>query len=112
MFQLTITNTSPITIPGDINLSAAYPSTCLTFLEGNPTPTYQSTDSVEWGELRPDGLASGETFSVTASFEAVAGCTDTVRQNTTLSYYLTGIASDASFKVLTDTVYLPTVLRP
>jgi uncharacterized repeat protein (TIGR01451 family) len=111
-FRLAVTNTSPITIPDDVNLSATYPSGCLTFSGGNPTPTYQYAGHAEWYGLRPDGLAPGETFSVTVDLGAVSGCTDFIRQNTGLSYYLTGTASDTSFKVLTDTVYLPTILRP
>jgi hypothetical protein len=111
-FRLAVTNTSPITIPDDINLSTSYPSSCLTFLDGNPTPTDQYTGNAAWYGLKPDGLAPGETYSVTVDLEAVTGCTDVVRQSTYLSYLLTGTGARASFKVLTDTVYLPTVVRP
>ena len=111
-FRLAVTNTGSITIPDDINLSVSYPDSCLTFAAGNPTPTAQSAGYAAWYGLKPDGLTPGETFSTTVDLEAVTDCTDTVLQNTSLTYIFTGSGSSTPIKVLPPTVYLPTVLRP
>jgi len=111
-FQLAITNTSPVAIPGDINLQATYLSGCLNFLDANPTPTSQSSGQVQWYGLQPGGLAPGETYSVTVNLQAISGCTDKLHQSTLISYYFTGTGSDASYTIYSDFLYLPLILRP
>jgi hypothetical protein len=110
-FQLAMTNTSPIAIPGDINFSADYLPGCLNFLDANPTPTSQSSGEVSWDGLQPGGLAPGEVYSVTLNLQAIADCADEIRQHTYISYFLTGTGNSVDYTVYSNFVYLPLILR-
>lgn len=111
-FRLAMTNTSPIAIPGNINLSATYASSCLDFLDANPAPTAQSSGQVQWFGIGPDGLAPGEVYSVTVSLQAIDGCTDTLHQGTQIPYFLTGSSSETTYAILSNFTYLPVIRRP
>jgi len=103
-FRLAMTNTSPIAIPDDINLSARFSAACLDYLNANPPPTSQSSDQISWYGLQPDGLAPSEVFSVTVSFQAIAGCADELRQGTGIPYFFTGTSSGVDYTIYTDRV--------
>lgn len=108
-FRLAITNTSAITIPGDIDLFATYSDSLLSFVSAHPVPTSQSPGSVKWNGQKT-GLAPGEVYSVTVDLRAKATGSDTLHQSTLIRYYYTGAGSDALYRIATP-VYLPYIQR-
>lgn len=110
-FRLAMTNTSPITIPGDIDFQATYSSTCLSFVDASLAPTSVSPGEVEWYGLKPSGLAPGEVYSVTANFQALNLCGgENLHQSTVIDYLFTGTSGDAVYNIHTP-VFLPVILR-
>ncbi len=108
-FQVSITNTSAITIPGDVNTSLRYDAACLQPISTNPLTTSSSSGLLDWYGQK-NTLTPGEVYSTTATFEALKPCSSTVSQYTQLSYYLTGTARDAGY-VIAHSIYLPLILR-
>jgi hypothetical protein len=110
-FRLAMTNTSPITIPGDIDFRATYSSTCLSFLDASLAPTSVSPGTIEWDGLKPSGLVPGEVYSVTANFQALNRCGgEDLHQSTGIDYFFTGSGGDAAYNIHTP-VFLPVVQR-
>ncbi len=107
--QLAMTNTSPITIPGNINLGAIYSATCLSFINSTVPPTSAGPGTAEWYGLKTD-LAPGEVYSVTLNLLALNPCSDTVYQNTGMAYFVTGTGSDVAYTILPN-LYLPLLQR-
>jgi len=108
-FRLAITNTSPLTIPGNIRLTATYSSTCLGLVSVEPSATTSSTGYISW-EGQKYGLAPGEAYSVTMTMQAMNRCSHSVHQGTMVDYYFTGHGNDVSYTIWGN-VYLPLVLR-
>ena len=97
-FRLAVTNTSPISIPGNIRLSTTFSAGCLITTTVVPTPTGSSPGHISW-DGQKTGLAPGEVYSVTFTARAVAPCNDTIFQDTGLSYYITGFGDELSYDV-------------
>lgn len=108
-FQMTITNTSFITIPGDINISASYDPSCLQPISTNPFTTSSSSNLLDWYGQKTT-LIPGEVYSTTATFEALKPCSGYISQYTGLSYYITTGTKNVSY-VIAHSLYLPLILR-
>jgi hypothetical protein len=104
-FRLAITNTSPLTIPGDITMYAYYSEDCLSFVDALPAPTTTYTGTVSWSGQK-SGLAPGEAYALSLDMKAEATCIDTLHQSTVISYYFTGTGRDAKYSIPLLT-YLP-----
>jgi hypothetical protein len=104
-FRLVMSNLSPVTIPGGIDLTASYSDECLAFLNADPAPTSESPGYLAWQGLQPE-LGPEETFSVDVSLEAVHSCVDVFHQGTQLPYYFTGAGNEINFTILTR-LFLP-----
>ncbi len=110
-FRLSVTNTSPLTIPGNIRITASYSSTCLGFVSGNPPPSTTSPGYVSWDGQKPGGLSPGEVYSVTMNMLALAACNDKVHQDLYIAYFFTGTSSDAYYIVLGNRLFLPLIKK-
>lgn len=108
-FRLSVTNTSPISIPGNIRITTDYSPTCLSLVSVVPSATTSSTGYISW-DGQKSGLAPGEVYSVTMNMRAQARCSDTVFQDLGLAYYFTGTGGYADY-VIYGSLYLPIVLR-
>jgi len=109
IFRLAITNTSPLTIPGNIRLTATYSPTCLGLVSVMPSATTSSTGYISWNGQK-SGLVPGEVYSVTMTMLAKNRCSDPVYQGTGVDYYFTGY-SDRVLYTIWGSVYLPLTLR-
>lgn len=110
-FRLAITNTGPLAIPGDINLSVGYDETCLGYSGASVSPTDSSVGSLAWDDLKPEGIAPGEVYSIDVDFDALAPCSGTIHQGTYVDHFFTGSGGDAAYDIGIPT-FLPTILRP
>lgn len=109
-FRLAITNTSPITIPGNISLRGTYDPECLSLVDTNPSPSSSSPGTVWWEDLKT-GLAPSEVYSVTMNLRAEQACTDVVHQSTIIDYYITGAGNDIPYTIFDNFIYLPVIRR-
>ena len=107
-FRLAITNTSPLTLPGEITIYARFPDACLDYAGANPAPTNVEPDQVTW--LHTTGLAPGAVFSATVDLLAVDTCSDNLHQSTVIDYIFTGTGGDAPFSVGRP-VFLPAIRK-
>lgn len=108
-FRLTISNTSPVNIPGNIRITSSYDPACLSLLNTQPMSTTASAGYVSW-DGQKDGLAAGEVYSVTMSLEALALCSGVINQDTGVAYFFTGHGDDVAY-LIARRVFLPLVLR-
>lgn len=109
-FRLAISNTGPLPIPGDINLSAGFDEACLGYIGAGVSPTDNSAGYLAWDGLKPEGLAPGEVYSIDVDFEALAPCSGTIHQGTYVDHFFTGSGGDAAYDIGIPT-FLPMVLR-
>jgi hypothetical protein len=89
IFKLSITNNSPILIPGNINHSLYYPAENFTFVSVSPAETSKYPGYVSWIGQK-SGLNPGETYFVTATLKATAPGSVDVMQNTSVPYFFYG----------------------
>jgi hypothetical protein len=108
-FRLAVTNTSPITIPGNIRLTTSFSAACLLMVSSVPTPTTSSPGHISWDNQKT-GLAPGEVYSVTFTGRGLIQCSDTIYQDTGLAYYFTGSGDYLPYSVDAN-LYLPLVRR-
>jgi hypothetical protein len=104
-FRLAITNTSPLTVPGDINHSGRFDPSCLNYVTATPAPTNVESDLIEWTGLKTD-LAPGKAYSVTVEMQAIDHCFDTMHQGTFVTHFFTGFGADAPYRIA-RTHYVP-----
>src|SRR5512135_2125768 len=109
-FRLSITDTSPLTIPGNIRQKALYSPACLRYVSAVPAPVTTSTNEISWNGLKPNGLGPGEGYVVTVTFQAIGSCHDSIFHDVGLNYYFTGTGNSVNY-VIWGNVYLPLVLR-
>lgn len=109
-FQLEVTNTSPLRIPGNIRMTASYSSACLDFESASPPETTTSPGYISWDGQKPGGLDPGETYSVQMNMRALKQCSDAIDQDLGLDYYFTGTGSTANYDIYKG-VFLPLTLR-
>ncbi len=107
--RLAMTNTSPITIPGNIDLGAIYSATCLSFINSTSPPTTSAPGEARWSGQKTN-LAPGEVYSITVTLLALKPCSDTVYQHTGMDYFFTGTGSDVAYTILPN-LYLPLIRR-
>jgi hypothetical protein len=107
--RLAMTNTSPITIPGNINLGAVYSATCLSFINSTPPPTTSVPGEANWTGLKAN-LAPGEVYSITINLLALKPCNDTVYQHTGMDYFFTGTGAEVEYTIGPN-LYLPLIRR-
>jgi len=107
-FQLAITNTSPLTIPGNIRITTTYSPTCLGLVSVMPPATTTSGGRVSW-DGQKSGLVPGEVYSVTMTMLARNRCSDRVYQGTGVDYYFTGYGDSVPYTIW-GSVYLPIAL--
>jgi hypothetical protein len=108
-FELSITNSSPLVIPGDIRISSDYAASCLSLVSTNPAYTSISDGHVSW-DGQKNGLAVGEKYSVSMTLAALAPCSDSIYQGTGVTYYFTGHGNNAAY-VIAHQVFLPLILQ-
>jgi hypothetical protein len=108
-FRLAVTNTSPLTIPGNIRLTTSFAAACLLLAGAVPTPTTSSAGYISW-DGQKNGLAPGEVYSVTFTARGRAPCNDSVYQDTGLGYYFTGIGDYLPYDIRAS-AFLPLVQR-
>lgn len=106
-FRVAISNTSPLTLPGDITLYAGFPDACLDYVSASPAPTNVDPDEVTWLQT---GLAPGAVFSATVDLQAVDTCSDNLHQSTSIAYFFTGTGGDVPFSVGRP-VFLPAIRK-
>ncbi len=92
IFKLSITNTSPTFIPGNIDLYLNYPAENFTFVSASPVETSTTPGTVSWAGQK-SGLNPGETYFVTATLKATAPGSVRVYQFTGLDYFFTSSSS-------------------
>ena len=108
-FELSITNNSPLVIPGNINISSDYTASCLGLISTNPAYTSASAGHVSW-DGQKNGLDVGEKYSVTMTLVALSPCSDVIYQGTGVAYYFTGYGNEAAY-VIARQVFLPLIFR-
>jgi len=109
-FQLSVTNTSPLRIPGNIRMTASYSSACLDFVNAIPPETTSSPGYVSWDGQKPAGLDPGEVYSVQMNMQALKQCSDAIDQDLGLDYYFTGTGTTVNYDIYRG-VFLPITLR-
>jgi hypothetical protein len=96
--ELSVQNTSPVTIPGNIGLSASYSSDCLQLVGTSPEAAAIWSGNVSWHGQKTE-LAPDEAYSVTLTLKAMAPCSDKLAQHTGLDYYLTSAYGSIDFMI-------------
>jgi hypothetical protein len=96
--KLSVQNTSPIVIPGNIKLAASYNDECLSLVQTSPESTTSEGGYVSW-DGQKTGLSPGEVYSVILTLRAKFACTDYVHQNTGLDYYFTGAGDTIDYSI-------------
>ena len=109
-FELSITNNSPLVIPGNINISSNYTASCLGLISTNPAYTSASAGQVSWNGQKNGGLAVSEKYSVTMTLVALSPCSDVIYQGTGVAYYFTGYGNKVAY-VIARQVFLPLIFR-
>ena len=109
-FQLAVTNTSPLRIPGNIRMTASYSSTCLGFDSAIPPETASSPGNISWDGQKPTGLDPGEVYSVQMNMRALKKCSDLIDQDLGLDYYFTGTGTSVNYNIYSG-MFLPLALR-
>ncbi len=108
-FRLTFSSTSPLTIPGGINLATTYSPLCLSLIDTQPTAATTSTGYVNWYGLKPE-LAPFEVYSVTLNLRAQVPCSDQLFGSYNLPYYFTGGGQSRNYAIWRS-VFVPLILR-
>ena len=109
-FDLSITNTDDVEIPGDIRMRGLYEGECMTYVSSTPLATSHAFGEVSWAGQKPGGLDPDETYAVSMTMRAHQGCRDHVQEAIYMSYYFTGTGQNADYLIWWD-VLLPLVMR-
>jgi len=105
-FQLNFTNTTLLTLPGQIRMYGRFDDNCLSLVDA-PGAVYTTTNEVRW---EMEDLGPGEAFRTTFDTRAKIGCQDNMHESVSMTYYSLGVGEDVIYSVVPG-VYLPLVTK-
>lgn len=108
-FELKLTNTSPLPLPGDVEFAVSYQSECLSYQSATITPTSVGPGNIDWYGLFPGDLAPGASYTIEVDMLAERACSDNFHQSTVVDYFFSGSGSDAPYSIYG--IFLPLITR-
>lgn len=108
-FELKLTNTSPLPLPGNVEILASYNSDCLSYQTATLAPTHIGPGNIDWYGFFPGELAPGASYIIEVDMLAERACTDDFHQSTYVEYFFSGFGVDAPYSIYG--IFLPLITR-